>query len=193
MLFYCIPVLFQHSATYFSCKLNNFPTWPFSTLLHNSNGYNSLYGILDLLWGILTCSWRWLLNRKSYWWLLAFLQVVITKCYHLFCGPCIQRNLEIRHRKCPACGVPFGQSDVRNVYIWKDGIFRLTSLFFLYFLFFFKNFFCCEAGYPLHNRSVYLVSLRCIWNSTLNLMLSIWDCLKGRSWCPFLESCKVLG
>ncbi|CAM6046756.1 unnamed protein product [Sphagnum compactum] len=44
-------------------------------------------------------------------------EVVITKCYHLFCGPCIQRNLELRHRKCPGCGVPFGQNDVRNVYI----------------------------------------------------------------------------
>eukprot|EP00271_Cylindrocystis_brebissonii_P013892 TRINITY_DN3440_c0_g1_i2.p1 TRINITY_DN3440_c0_g1~~TRINITY_DN3440_c0_g1_i2.p1 ORF type:complete len:864 (+),score=221.59 TRINITY_DN3440_c0_g1_i2:160-2751(+) len=44
-------------------------------------------------------------------------EVVITKCFHLFCSPCIQRNLEIRHRKCPGCGVPFGQSDVRNVYI----------------------------------------------------------------------------
>ncbi|KAJ7565730.1 hypothetical protein O6H91_02G072500 [Diphasiastrum complanatum] len=44
-------------------------------------------------------------------------EVVITKCYHLFCGPCIQRNLEIRHRKCPGCGVPFGHSDVRTVYI----------------------------------------------------------------------------
>ncbi|KAG0581595.1 hypothetical protein KC19_4G263900 [Ceratodon purpureus] len=44
-------------------------------------------------------------------------EVVITKCFHLFCGPCIQRNLEIRHRKCPGCGIPFGQSDVRNVYI----------------------------------------------------------------------------
>ncbi|KAJ8770145.1 hypothetical protein K2173_011240 [Erythroxylum novogranatense] len=28
-------------------------------------------------------------------------EVVIVKCYHLFCNPCIQRNLEIRHRKCP--------------------------------------------------------------------------------------------
>ncbi len=46
------------------------------------------------------------------------MQVVITKCYHLFCGPCIQRNLDLRHRKCPGCGVPFGQNDVRNVYIW---------------------------------------------------------------------------
>lgn len=44
-------------------------------------------------------------------------EVVITKCYHLFCGPCIQRNLEIRHRKCPGCGITFGQNDVRNVYI----------------------------------------------------------------------------
>ena len=45
------------------------------------------------------------------------LQVVITKCYHLFCSPCIQKNLEIRHRKCPGCGTPFGQNDVRAVYI----------------------------------------------------------------------------
>ncbi|MCO5599074.1 hypothetical protein L7F22_053173 [Adiantum nelumboides] len=44
-------------------------------------------------------------------------EVVITKCYHLFCNPCIQRNLEIRHRKCPGCGITFGQSDVRAVYI----------------------------------------------------------------------------
>lgn len=44
-------------------------------------------------------------------------EVVITKCYHLFCSPCIQRNLELRHRKCPGCGIPFGQSDVRTVYI----------------------------------------------------------------------------
>lgn len=44
-------------------------------------------------------------------------EVVITKCFHLFCGPCIQRNLEIRHRKCPGCGIPFGQNDVRTVYL----------------------------------------------------------------------------
>ncbi|KAL4195948.1 hypothetical protein AMTRI_Chr04g180860 [Amborella trichopoda] len=40
-------------------------------------------------------------------------EVVITKCYHLFCSQCIQRNLEIRHRKCPGCGTAFGQNDVR--------------------------------------------------------------------------------
>ncbi|CAO2166278.1 unnamed protein product [Urochloa humidicola] len=44
-------------------------------------------------------------------------EVVITKCFHLFCLPCIQRNLEIRHRKCPGCGTPFGQNDVREVKI----------------------------------------------------------------------------
>ncbi|XP_024365297.1 E3 ubiquitin-protein ligase BRE1-like 2 isoform X3 [Physcomitrium patens] len=44
-------------------------------------------------------------------------QAIITKCYHLFCMPCIQRNLESKHRKCPGCGIPFGQNDVRSVYI----------------------------------------------------------------------------
>ncbi|KAL6506562.1 hypothetical protein OROGR_024743 [Orobanche gracilis] len=44
-------------------------------------------------------------------------EVVIVKCFHLFCNQCIQRNLEIRHRKCPACGTAFGQSDVRLVKI----------------------------------------------------------------------------
>lgn len=44
-------------------------------------------------------------------------EVIITKCFHLFCNTCIQRNLEHRHRKCPGCGTPFTQSDVRIVYI----------------------------------------------------------------------------
>ncbi|KAF7032913.1 hypothetical protein CFC21_044043 [Triticum aestivum] len=44
-------------------------------------------------------------------------EVVITKCFHLFCSTCIQRNLELRHRKCPGCGTPFGQNDVREVKI----------------------------------------------------------------------------
>ncbi|XP_021891145.1 E3 ubiquitin-protein ligase BRE1-like 2 isoform X2 [Carica papaya] len=44
-------------------------------------------------------------------------EVVILKCYHLFCNQCIQRNLEIRHRKCPGCGTAFGQNDVRFVKI----------------------------------------------------------------------------
>ncbi|XP_044354668.1 E3 ubiquitin-protein ligase BRE1-like 2 [Triticum aestivum] len=44
-------------------------------------------------------------------------EVVIAKCFHLFCSTCIQRNLELRHRKCPGCGTPFGQNDVREVKI----------------------------------------------------------------------------
>ncbi|KAK9941380.1 hypothetical protein M0R45_017986 [Rubus argutus] len=44
-------------------------------------------------------------------------EVVIVKCFHLFCNYCVQKNLEIRHRKCPACGTPFGQSDIRFVKI----------------------------------------------------------------------------
>ncbi|XP_052192828.1 E3 ubiquitin-protein ligase BRE1-like 1 [Diospyros lotus] len=44
-------------------------------------------------------------------------EVVITKCYHLFCNPCIQRILETRHRKCPVCSASFGPNDVKPVYI----------------------------------------------------------------------------
>ncbi|KAI3432441.1 hypothetical protein D9Q98_003994 [Chlorella vulgaris] len=42
--------------------------------------------------------------------------VVITKCWHMFCQHCIRRNLDSRHRKCPGCGVGFGQGDVHNFY-----------------------------------------------------------------------------
>eukprot|EP00262_Sarcandra_glabra_P011428 TRINITY_DN2738_c0_g3_i1.p1 TRINITY_DN2738_c0_g3~~TRINITY_DN2738_c0_g3_i1.p1 ORF type:complete len:882 (+),score=196.77 TRINITY_DN2738_c0_g3_i1:207-2852(+) len=44
-------------------------------------------------------------------------EVVIVKCYHLFCGPCVQRTLDNRHRKCPVCATNFGPNDVKNVYI----------------------------------------------------------------------------
>ncbi|XP_059451247.1 E3 ubiquitin-protein ligase BRE1-like 1 isoform X1 [Corylus avellana] len=44
-------------------------------------------------------------------------EVVITKCYHLFCNPCVQRITESRHRKCPACATSFGPNDVKPVYI----------------------------------------------------------------------------
>ncbi|XP_031122512.1 E3 ubiquitin-protein ligase BRE1-like 2 [Ipomoea triloba] len=42
-------------------------------------------------------------------------EVVIAKCYHMFCYPCIQRNLEMRHQRCPGCGTTFGQNDVKFV------------------------------------------------------------------------------
>ncbi|KAJ0112961.1 hypothetical protein Patl1_00150 [Pistacia atlantica] len=44
-------------------------------------------------------------------------EVVITKCYHLFCNPCVQRVTESRHRKCPMCAASFGPNDVKPVYI----------------------------------------------------------------------------
>eukprot|EP01102_Stenamoeba_stenopodia_P010404 TRINITY_DN312_c0_g1_i1.p1 TRINITY_DN312_c0_g1~~TRINITY_DN312_c0_g1_i1.p1 ORF type:complete len:830 (+),score=252.30 TRINITY_DN312_c0_g1_i1:300-2789(+) len=42
---------------------------------------------------------------------------VIAKCYHCFCRPCIQKNLDCRSRKCPACKKPFGESDVHSIWL----------------------------------------------------------------------------
>ncbi|KAE8660865.1 E3 ubiquitin-protein ligase BRE1-like 1 [Hibiscus syriacus] len=44
-------------------------------------------------------------------------EVVITKCYHLFCNPCVQKITGRRHRKCPVCAASFGANDVKSVYI----------------------------------------------------------------------------
>ncbi|KAH1106839.1 hypothetical protein J1N35_010607 [Gossypium stocksii] len=45
-------------------------------------------------------------------------EVVITKCYHLFCNPCVQKNIaESRQRKCPVCASSFGANDVKPIYI----------------------------------------------------------------------------
>ncbi|KAK8964000.1 E3 ubiquitin-protein ligase BRE1-like 1 [Platanthera guangdongensis] len=44
-------------------------------------------------------------------------EVAITKCYHLFCGQCVQRIVESRHRKCPTCSASFGPNDVKPIYI----------------------------------------------------------------------------
>ncbi|KAI8545437.1 hypothetical protein RHMOL_Rhmol07G0039500 [Rhododendron molle] len=44
-------------------------------------------------------------------------EVVLTKCYHLFCNACVQRILGTRHRKCPVCAASFGANDVKPVYI----------------------------------------------------------------------------
>ncbi|KAK7293410.1 hypothetical protein RJT34_16275 [Clitoria ternatea] len=44
-------------------------------------------------------------------------QVVITKCYHLFCYSCIQKVAGSRHRKCPRCSTSFGANDVKSVYL----------------------------------------------------------------------------
>lgn len=42
--------------------------------------------------------------------------VIITKCMHMFCKPCIQRNLDSRNRKCPGCGLAFGTKDVQQFF-----------------------------------------------------------------------------
>lgn len=44
-------------------------------------------------------------------------EVVITKCYHLFCNSCVQKILEGRYRKCSVCAANFGPNDVKPVYI----------------------------------------------------------------------------
>ncbi|XP_004492186.1 E3 ubiquitin-protein ligase BRE1-like 1 isoform X2 [Cicer arietinum] len=44
-------------------------------------------------------------------------EVVITKCYHLFCNPCIQKIAGSRQRKCPQCGASFGANDIKPVYL----------------------------------------------------------------------------
>jgi E3 ubiquitin-protein ligase BRE1 len=47
-------------------------------------------------------------NRKS---------VVITRCFHCFCKDCIDKNLQVRNRKCPACGDKFNHTDVHQIYL----------------------------------------------------------------------------
>ncbi|XP_028798888.1 E3 ubiquitin-protein ligase BRE1-like 1 isoform X2 [Neltuma alba] len=44
-------------------------------------------------------------------------EVVITKCYHLVCNPCIQRVVESKQRKCPLCAASFGPNDVKPIYL----------------------------------------------------------------------------
>ncbi|CAN8286415.1 unnamed protein product [Cochlearia groenlandica] len=44
-------------------------------------------------------------------------EVVITKCYHLFCNPCVQKLTGTRHRKCPTCNASFGPNDIKPIYI----------------------------------------------------------------------------
>lgn len=51
---------------------------------------------------------------------LLALQVVITKCFHLFCNPCVQDILKSQHRKCPRCSATFGPNDVKQVFFWLE-------------------------------------------------------------------------
>jgi E3 ubiquitin-protein ligase BRE1 len=42
--------------------------------------------------------------------------VVITKCYHMFCNVCTDSALAARNRQCPSCGHKYNQSDVKPFY-----------------------------------------------------------------------------
>ncbi|CAM9957339.1 unnamed protein product, partial [Phaeothamnion confervicola] len=43
--------------------------------------------------------------------------VVLTKCYHMFCEECIKENLRNRTRKCPACSRGFGDNDFQHIFL----------------------------------------------------------------------------
>lgn len=42
---------------------------------------------------------------------------IITKCMHVFCRDCLDTRIETRQRKCPNCGEPFGQGDIKSIYL----------------------------------------------------------------------------
>ncbi|KAJ4904262.1 E3 ubiquitin-protein ligase BRE1-like 1 [Raphanus sativus] len=44
-------------------------------------------------------------------------EVVITKCFHLFCNPCVLKITGTRQRKCPTCSACFGPNDIKPIYI----------------------------------------------------------------------------
>eukprot|EP00741_Cyanophora_paradoxa_P012301 tig00000169_g11887.t1 len=45
-------------------------------------------------------------------------EVIIARCFHMFCQHCIQKSLQVRNRKCPACGEKYGgESDIHNIYL----------------------------------------------------------------------------
>ncbi|GMF25994.1 unnamed protein product [Phytophthora fragariaefolia] len=42
--------------------------------------------------------------------------VIISKCFHMFCKECVENNLKSRNRKCPTCKKMFGHDDVKSVW-----------------------------------------------------------------------------
>ncbi|KAI9187923.1 E3 ubiquitin-protein ligase bre1 [Blastocladiella emersonii ATCC 22665] len=46
-----------------------------------------------------------------------FKDTAITRCMHTFCRQCVNDRIETRQRKCPTCSEPFGQGDVRAIYM----------------------------------------------------------------------------
>ena len=44
-------------------------------------------------------------------------QVILLRCRHMFCRPCVDKNIKNRSRKCPGCGQRFGMKDVGDVWL----------------------------------------------------------------------------
>ena len=42
---------------------------------------------------------------------------VINKCMHAFCRECIQKRLDVRNRKCPACSQQFDYQAVKDLFL----------------------------------------------------------------------------
>jgi E3 ubiquitin-protein ligase BRE1 len=42
---------------------------------------------------------------------------IISKCMHSFCRECIQRRLDNRNRKCPACALQFDYQSVKDLFL----------------------------------------------------------------------------
>ena len=42
---------------------------------------------------------------------------IINKCMHAFCRECIQKRLDVRNRKCPACAVQFDYQSVKDLFL----------------------------------------------------------------------------
>ncbi|KAF5351869.1 hypothetical protein D9756_007572 [Leucocoprinus leucothites] len=45
-----------------------------------------------------------------------FRSTVITKCMHTFCKDCVEKRIQTRQRKCPACNIAFAQSEVQQIW-----------------------------------------------------------------------------
>jgi len=44
-------------------------------------------------------------------------QVILLRCRHMFCRPCVDKNIKNRSRKCPGCGQRFDMKDVGDVWL----------------------------------------------------------------------------
>lgn len=44
-------------------------------------------------------------------------QVILSRCRHMFCRQCVDKNVKNRSRKCPACGQGFGVKEVEDIWL----------------------------------------------------------------------------